>query len=215
MKIVAVNASPRRGWNTDTLVKEAARGAKDNGAEVIFFDLYRLEKFTGCISCFGCKREGHRGTCVCRDGLAPVLDAIDSCDALIIGTPNYLGNISAACRALYERLIFRNLTYRTDRRCYNEPKTPVLFIMTSNCAEDYYDQIGYTDMLNGYVNSLNTFVGNTSVLISGDTLQVRDYSQYDWTMFDPAHKQDRHDEVFPQDCQKAYDAGCRLAQGQF
>ena len=27
-KIVAVNASPRKGWNTDTLVTEAAKGAE-------------------------------------------------------------------------------------------------------------------------------------------------------------------------------------------
>ncbi|MDO4859656.1 MAG: hypothetical protein Q4A48_01370 [Bacillota bacterium] len=27
-KIIAVNASPRKGWNTDTLVAEAAKGAR-------------------------------------------------------------------------------------------------------------------------------------------------------------------------------------------
>ena len=52
-KIVAVNASPRKGWNTDTLVTEAAKGAESTGAEIQKFDLYRLEKFTGCISCYG------------------------------------------------------------------------------------------------------------------------------------------------------------------
>ena len=55
-KIIAVNASPRKGWNTDTLVSEAARGAQEAGAVVEKFDLYRLEKFTGCISCFGSGR---------------------------------------------------------------------------------------------------------------------------------------------------------------
>ena len=27
-KIIAVNASPRKGWNTDTLITEAAKGAE-------------------------------------------------------------------------------------------------------------------------------------------------------------------------------------------
>ena len=49
-KIVAVNAGPRKGWNTDILVTEAAEGAKSAGAEVERFDLYRLGKFTGCLS---------------------------------------------------------------------------------------------------------------------------------------------------------------------
>ena len=98
-KIVAVNASPRKGWNTDTLVTEASKGAESAGAEVIRFDLYRLEKYTGCISCFGCKREKNKGRCICRDGLTPVLDAIREADGLIIGSPNYLSELTASFRA--------------------------------------------------------------------------------------------------------------------
>ena len=33
-RVVAVNASPRKGWNTDMLVGEAARGAEEAGAAV-------------------------------------------------------------------------------------------------------------------------------------------------------------------------------------
>ena len=33
-KIVAVNASPRKGWNTDTIVTEMAKGAESAGAVV-------------------------------------------------------------------------------------------------------------------------------------------------------------------------------------
>jgi len=55
--LVAVNAGPRLNWNTDTLITEAVKGAESEGATVKKFDLFRLEKFTGCISCFGCKKE--------------------------------------------------------------------------------------------------------------------------------------------------------------
>ena len=34
-KIVVVNGGPRRGWNTDTLLTEAAKGAESVGAEII------------------------------------------------------------------------------------------------------------------------------------------------------------------------------------
>ena len=105
-KIVAVNASPRKEWNTGTLIREAARGAKEQSAEVQIFDLYGLEKYTGCISCFGCKLPEHQAVCIYKDGLAPLLEKIRNADGLIIGTPNYLGDVSAAFRSLYERLIF-------------------------------------------------------------------------------------------------------------
>lgn len=198
-KIVAVNCSPRTTWNTATLVREAVKGAQEQGTEVEVFDLYKLEQFTGCISCFGCKLPQSLGKCICKDGLAPVLEAIRNADGLIIGSPNYLGDVSSGFRALFERLIFQSLTYKTEVRSYNEKKIPVLMIMTSNASEDFYTQIGYDAMLQRYQGSLGTFVGPVQILISSDTLQVKDYSRYNWTMFDPEHKKARHEAVFPED----------------
>lgn len=211
-KIVAINASPRTAWNTGSLVREAAKGAEVEGAEVKVFDLYKLEKFTGCISCFGCKLPEHQGVCICKDGLTPVLEEIRNADGLILGTPNYLGDISAALRSLYERLIFQSLTYKLEPRSYNERRIPVLFIMTSNCSEEFYSQIGYDKMLENYQNSLSGMVGPTKVMISGDTLQVNDYSKYDWSMFDPEAKRMRHEEVFPDDMKKAFLLGAEMVK---
>lgn len=206
-KIVAINCSPRTVWNTATLVREAAKGAEGQGAEVKIIDLYKLEKFTGCLSCFGCKLPDSLGKCICKDGLTPVLEEVRNADGLIIGTPNYLGDVSAGFRALYERLIFQALTYKTEVRSYNEKQIPVLMIMTSNASEEYYSQIGYDEMLKRYQGTLGTFVGPTKILISSDTLQVNDYSRYNWTMFNPEHKKERHENVFPEDKKKAFAMG--------
>ena len=205
--VVAINASPRKGWNTDTLVSEAARGAEEAGATVQKFDLYKLERFTGCISCFGCKREKNKGRCICKDALTPVLDAIREADALVIGSPNYLSELSASFRALYERLVFQSLTYNLENPCCNERPIPVLLIMTSNAPEGMY-----TGLPEGYQRTLSSFVGPTDILVAGDTLQVKDYSKLDWewTMFDPAAKQQRHETVFPQQRQTAYEKGAAL-----
>ncbi len=208
MKIIAVNAGPRTGWNTDTLVTQAANGAHAAGAEVERFDLYRLERFTGCVSCFGCKREAHKGHCVCRDGLTPVLDAIRESDGLIIGSPNYLGELTASFRALYERLIFQSLTYSRETPCCNARPVPVLLIMTSNAPDTMY-----AGLLRNYQQTLTRFVGPAKVFVSGITLQLKDYGKTDWpwTMFDPEAKQRRHDTVFPQECRKAFELGETLA----
>ena len=206
-KIVAVNAGPRMGWNTDTLITEAAKGAGSAGAEIIRFDLFRLEKYTGCISCFGCKKEKFKGHCICKDGLTPVLDAIRESDGLILGSPNYLSEMTASFRALYERLIFQNLTYNLETPCVNQNEIPVLLIMTSNAPDT-----AYRGLLQNYQQTLSSFVGPTEVLISGDTLQLKDYSKTDWqwSMFDAAAKQKRHDTVFPQECKKAFELGKAL-----
>ena len=207
-KIVVVNAGPRRGWNTDTLITEAAKGAEAAGAEIVRFDLFRMEKYTGCISCFGCKKEKNKGHCIVKDGLAPVLDAVREADGLIIGSPNYLSELTASCRALYERLIFQNLTYNLESPCCNEHPVPVLLIMTSNAPDTAYNAL-----LQNYKQALSAFVGPTEVFVSGNTLQLKDYGKTDWqwTMFDPEAKKKRHEEVFPQECKKAFELGAALA----
>ena len=208
-KIVVVNAGPRKGWNTDTLLTEAARGAESEGAAIERFDLFRLERYTGCISCFGCKREKNKGRCVCRDGLTPVLDAIRASDGLIIGSPNYLSELTASFRALYERLIFQNLTYNAETPCCNPRRVPVLLIMTSNAPDTLY-----ADMVRGYQQTFERFVGPTETLVSGDTLQLKDYGKTDWpwSIFDPEAKQLRHETVFPQECRTAFTKGAALAR---
>ena len=207
-RIIAVNAGPRMGWNTETLITEASKGAESAGAAVERFDLFRLERYTGCISCFGCKKEKFKGHCICRDGLTPVLDAIRASDGLIIGSPNYLSEMTASFRALYERLIFQNLTYNVKEPCCSERRIPVLLIMTSNAPDTMY-----THLISGYQQTLSRFVGPTDTLVSGNTLQLKDYSKTDWewTMFDPEAKQRRHETVFPQECKKAFEKGARLA----
>ena len=208
--IVAINASPRTSWNTGTLIREAAQGVESEGAEVKIFDLYKLEKFTGCISCFGCKLPANKGKCIYQDGLAPVLEEIRHADGLIIGTPNYLGDVSAGFRALYERLIFQYIIYKKEQRGYSDRRIPVLFIMTSNASEEYYTPEGYGKMVAGYQNSLSNFIGPTKVMICGDTLQVNDYNKYDWTIFDPEAKKERHENVFPEEKQKAFQLGAEM-----
>ena len=206
-QIIAVNAGPRKGWNTDTLITEASKGAESAGAEIERFDLFRLEKYTGCISCFGCKKEKNKGHCICRDGLTPVLDAIRESDGLIIGSPNYLGELTASFRALYERLIFQNLTYNMETPCCTQRFIPVLLIMTSNAPDS-----AYTYLIRNYQQTLTRFVGPTEILISGNTLQLKDYSKTDWewSMFDPEEKKKRHDTVFPQECAAAFEKGAAL-----
>ena len=208
-RIIAVNAGPRIGWNTETLITEASKGAEAAGAVVERFNLFQLEKYTGCISCFGCKKEAFKGHCICRDGLTPVLDAIRESDGLFIGSPNYLGELTASFRALYERLIFQNLTYNLERPCCNERPVPVLLIMTSNAPDTEY-----LGLLRNYQQTLSRFVGPTEIFVSGNTLQLKDYSKTDWpwSMFDPEEKKKRRETVFPQECKRVYDQGMALVR---
>ncbi len=209
MKIVAVNAGPRIGRNTDTLISEAIKGAESKRAAVERFDLFKLGGYTGCISCFGCKKEKFKGHCICKDGLTPVLDAIRESDGLIIGSPNYLSEMTASFRALYERLVFQNLTYNKETPCCNQHPVPVLLIMTSNAPDT-----AYANLLEKYQQTMNAFVGPTEIFVSGDTLQLDDYGKTDWpwSLFNPEAKQERRRIVFPEECRKVFELGALMVK---
>ena len=204
-KVVVVNGSPRSGWNTDMLLDEAAKGAASKGAEIIKFDLYKLPKISGCISCFGCKREAHKGECVVRDDMKPLLDAVRGADALIMGAPNYFSDLCAEFKLFYERLVFPYLTYNSEHPCCNQRPIPVLLIMTSNAPDTLY-----SGMLENYRNVLSKFIGPTDVYVVGETMQVKDYSKFDWTFFDGPSRVERREKVFPSQLKEAFNRGASL-----
>ena len=110
-KVIAINMSPRKNWNTAKLLKSAVEGAKSVGAEVEYIDLYDL-KFTGCRSCMLCKRKNvEKCKCYWKDDLSPIIDKIFNSDTLFIGTPIYLGRPTSHYFALMERLHFCSLSY--------------------------------------------------------------------------------------------------------
>jgi multimeric flavodoxin WrbA len=57
MNVMAFNGSPKKKWNTATLLEKALEGAASQGAETELIHLYDLD-FKGCISCFACKTRG-------------------------------------------------------------------------------------------------------------------------------------------------------------
>ncbi|MBD5225299.1 MAG: flavodoxin family protein [Bacteroidales bacterium] len=90
MKVLGINGSPRRQWNTATLVGKALEGAASAGAETEKTDLYP-QTFKGCVSCFSCKRKGGKtnGLCAVRDELTSILKKAPETDAIIIRSPVY------------------------------------------------------------------------------------------------------------------------------
>jgi len=56
--------------------------------------------------------------------------------------------------------------------------------------------------------------GMSELLIVNDTSQFDDYSKYVATRFDPVAKAKRREEVFPDDCKKAFEMGVRFSRHQ-
>jgi multimeric flavodoxin WrbA len=216
MKVMAFNGSPRKeGWNTVTLLNHALQGAKSVGADTELVQLYDLN-FSGCISCFACKRLDRKedGVCVVQDDLAAVLDRIKNADALIIGSPVYFGTETASTRAFFERLCFPYLKYAKDMRSLFPRRIQTAMIYAMNVSEKDAEAWGFARHFLFTKMMLEFNFGACELMLCEDTMQFSDYNKFESAMFDKEAKVRRHAEIFPEDCKRAFDLGVRMASGK-
>jgi multimeric flavodoxin WrbA len=212
MKVMAFNGSPRKEWNTATLLEKALEGAASQGAETELIHLYDLN-YKGCMSCFACKTRGGEsyGRCAIQDDLTPVLKKVEAVDAIILGSPFYFGTVSGEMRSFMERLMFPYLTYTPPPRSLFPKKIETGFIYTMNATEEWVKESGFSQHI-GNEMILKLLFGASKSLLSFDTYQFEDYSKVVADLFDLQEKARRREEVFPQDCEKAFDMGARFAR---
>ncbi len=213
MKGLAINGSPRKTWNTATLLENALKGAASAGAETELIHLYDLD-FKGCISCFACKLKGGKsyGKCAVKDGLTPVLDRLARVDLLILGSPVYFGTVSGEMRSFMERLLFPYLVYAQPPGSLFDRKIATAFIYTMNIPEALMKEQYASTPIGANENLLTRIFGQAESLCSCETLQFADYDKVVFSYCDPEARRERRRTVFPEDCRKAFALGARLAQ---
>ncbi len=213
MKCLAINGSPRKKWNTATLLGKALDGAASVGAETELVHLYDLD-YKGCMSCFSCKLKGGKsyGKCAMNDGLTPILEKLTDVNVLILGSPIYFGTVTGEMRSFMERLLFPYLVYSQPPESLFNRKIQTAFIYTMNLPEQLMKEYNYSVHIDSNENSLSRTFGHAESFCCFATLQFEDYDKVVFNYFDPEERRERHKTVFPEDCKKAFELGTRLAQ---
>lgn len=213
MKAIAINGSPRKKWNTATLLEKALEGAAAEGAETELVHLYDLD-YKGCVSCFACKTLGGKsyGKCVVRDDITPVLERVAEADVLLVGSPIYMHSETGETRSFLERLVFPYITYTPGYKTIFMRRIPTGLVYTMNISEEAlvgHSQMTAIESTRGYMTRL---FGSCELLLCTDTYQFEDYSKVLSTAWDPVAKVKRREEVFPQDCARATAMGAKLVR---
>ncbi len=99
VKIIAFNGSPRKGGNTELLLTEALRGAREQGAEVTVYDLNALD-LSPCQHCGGCDDTGE---CIIQDDMQAVHRDIRTADRIILASPIFFFGLSAQAKIMIDR----------------------------------------------------------------------------------------------------------------
>ena len=212
MNVFAINGSPRKKWNTATLLENALEGAASRGAATELIHLYDLD-FKGCTSCFACKLKGGKsyGKCAMDDGLTLVLAKLANADAFLLGSPIYFGTVTGEMRSFMERLLFPYLAYTRPPGTLFGRKIPTAFVYTMNVSEQLMKENSYPVHIGLNENVLSRTFGQAESLCSFETLQFEDYDKVVFNYFDPEERRERRRTVFPEDCRKAFELGVRLA----
>ncbi len=215
MRIIGVNGSPRKTWNTARLLGEALQGAVGQGAETETVHLYDLD-YKGCVSCFACKTIGGKsyGRCAQRDGLTSLLKRITEADAFILASPIYYGTDTGEMRSFMERLFIPFMTYTDPPGSLFPRKIRTGLICTLGAPEEMARARGFDRHIALTEFYLQLIFGSAETVCSFDTYQFEDYSKVFAPRWDPEKKKKRRAEVFPIDLKNAFELGARLAGKQ-
>jgi multimeric flavodoxin WrbA len=108
MKVLGVVGSPRKNGNTEILMDEILKTAREAGCdtEIFLMSEKRVAPCDACASCFD------TGFCVVQDDMQELYAMMERADAIVFGSPVYFGSVSAQFKAVMDRMFvfLRNRT---------------------------------------------------------------------------------------------------------
>ena len=110
MKILILNASPRRNGTISQAVERFADGVSNSFtgdfSEDVRVDVVNVNdlKFAACRGCMQCRHCGQ--CCLPEDDAHRVAEKIASCDVLVVAAPVYWGNMPGTLKMLFDRMVY-------------------------------------------------------------------------------------------------------------
>jgi multimeric flavodoxin WrbA len=100
--VLGISGSPRKQSNTRLMVEKALEGArKVEGVQTELLDLSTMD-IRNCIGCEACRRK--KSLCVAlEDDMEEIYPKLINCDALIVGSPVYFGDVTGLAKAFMDR----------------------------------------------------------------------------------------------------------------
>jgi NAD(P)H-dependent FMN reductase len=126
--ILMLNGSPRKNGVTSSILKIIAEEARSAGAEVEWVDVNALS-MRPCIGCLKCRPD--KKCILPRDDGHRIGELLESCSALVVGTPTYWGNMPGPLKILFERNVpvleyYELYTWRIPRPKHTGKKAAIV-----------------------------------------------------------------------------------------
>ena len=102
MKVLLLNGSPHEKGCTYTALSEVAAALESDGitAEILWVG---ASPTMGCMGCGGCRKIGY---CVRDDVVNQIIDQLEDCDGLVVGSPVHYAAASGQITCIMDRLFY-------------------------------------------------------------------------------------------------------------
>ncbi|MBU3102028.1 MULTISPECIES: flavodoxin family protein [Clostridium] len=150
--------------------------------------------------------------CPINDALKAIFKKIEESDAIILGSPIYIGTVSGEMHSFMERLLFQYSEYSKETQSLFPKKIHTGFIYTMNATEENVKTVGWDRSIDFNEFMLKRIFGYSETLLSFNTSQFDDYSKVVSSSVDLASKAQTRKEQFPEGCNSAFEMGVRFAR---
>jgi multimeric flavodoxin WrbA len=153
--IVLIEGSPRSDGNCSILAEWAvnAAHARSKTVEVIYPHELMIHPCIGCYQCY------NTGTCTFEDDMNGVIDAIRTCDLLIVCSPVYTNTVPGMLKVLIDRC----QAYHAERMLFGGPtgQRGLLFAVAGRKGKENFTCVQHV---------VNPFMRNIGIRPSGECL---------------------------------------------
>jgi len=101
MKVLGINCSPRKGGNTEILIREVFKPLEENGINTELFQIGG-KKISGCVACMKCRKKADGRCHKKNDVINECIAKMEKADAIIIGSPVYFADLSGDAKAFLD-----------------------------------------------------------------------------------------------------------------
>ena len=199
MKVLAFNASPRKGGNTDVLIDEALRGTRDVGVASVEKIVLQKINLGFCDGCTKCANPDFEGFCPLKDGMTDIYPKIVGSDAIIIGFPVYTARECGQLCVFFDRW-----------RCLRKPGMETGLGLDKRALVIGTWGYPYPDTYDYAIENVTTLLQASGIT----TVEALSACGFEGVLHGLDDKGKAMILRFPQELEKAYQAGKALVTGQ-
>jgi len=99
MKVCGIVGSPKKNGNVDVLVSQVLKGAESQGAQThkVYLNDLHIQP------CQSCGTDPYPRYCLYDDDMKKIYEVLESCDAVVLGSPVYFDTVSAQTKLAIDR----------------------------------------------------------------------------------------------------------------